>query len=106
MATPTAGTPFRRVPERSSSSIPRAFSPNGPTTWASRCASTTPHYSGATPSTAVRQRAELLASACGIDAEPVWQWGFIERVSTGFANLRDFGGDQGKDFLEVATRCL
>jgi streptomycin 6-kinase len=54
----------------------------------------------------VRERAELLASWCEIDPEPVWQWGFIERVSTGLANLRDFEGDEGQDFLEVAARCL
>jgi streptomycin 6-kinase len=54
----------------------------------------------------VRERAELLASWCEIDPEPVWQWGFIERVSTGLANVRDFEGDEGLDFLEVAARCL
>jgi len=36
----------------------------------------------------------------------VWQWGFIERVSTGLANMRDFEGDEGVAFLEVAARCL
>lgn len=54
----------------------------------------------------VHERAELLASWCGLDPDPVWQWGFIERVSTGLANLRDFHGDEGMDFLEVAARCL
>jgi streptomycin 6-kinase len=54
----------------------------------------------------VRARAERLASACGVDPEPVWQWGFIERVSTGLANVRDFAGDDGMAFLEVATRSL
>lgn len=54
----------------------------------------------------VRERAELLASLCEVDPEPVWQWGFVERVSTGFANLREFEGDEGMEFLEVATRCL
>ena len=54
----------------------------------------------------VRERAEYLAGACGVDPEPVWQWGFIERVSTGLANLRDFDDDSGQQFLEVADRCL
>lgn len=54
----------------------------------------------------VRERAEQLASWCDVDPEAVWQWGFIERVSTGLANVRDFEGDDGLDFLEVATRCL
>jgi streptomycin 6-kinase len=54
----------------------------------------------------VRERTELLASHCELDPEPVWQWGFIERVSTGLANVRDFDGDDGRLFLEVAARCL
>ena len=54
----------------------------------------------------VRERAELLAAACDVDPEAVWQWGFVERVSTGLAGLRDFEGDHGSAFLEVARRCL
>jgi streptomycin 6-kinase len=54
----------------------------------------------------VRERAELLASWCEVDPESVWQWGFIERVSTGLANVRDFEGDEGMAFLEVASRCV
>ena len=54
----------------------------------------------------LRERAELLASLCDVDPEPVWQWGFIERVSTGLANLHEFEGDEGMAFLEVAMRCL
>jgi streptomycin 6-kinase len=54
----------------------------------------------------VRQRAELLATRCDVDAEAVWEWGFIERVSTGLANLREFQNDTGQQFLEVASRCL
>lgn len=57
-------------------------------------------------SRAVRARAERLAGWCGVDAEAVWEWGFVERVSTGLANLRDFDGDDGLVFLEVARRCL
>jgi streptomycin 6-kinase len=54
----------------------------------------------------VRARAERLGAACGVDPEPVLQWGFIERVSTGLANVRDFEGHDGMAFLEVATRSL
>ena len=64
-----------------------------------------PLLAGDTPRL-VRERAERLASCAEIDPEPVWQWGFIERVSTGLANLRDFEGDDGMAFLEVAARCL
>ena len=52
----------------------------------------------------VRQRAEQLAAWCDVDPHAVWQWGFIERVSTGLLNLRDFEGDDGALFLEVAAR--
>ncbi len=54
----------------------------------------------------VCERAEWLASSCDVDPEAVWQWGFIERVSTGLANVREFEGDDGLVFLEVARRCL
>jgi streptomycin 6-kinase len=54
----------------------------------------------------VRDRAELLADQCALDPHIVWEWGFIERVSTGLANLRDFENDDGAMFLEVARRCL
>jgi streptomycin 6-kinase len=54
----------------------------------------------------VRDRADMLARRCGVDAQAVWEWGFIERVSTGLANVRDFDNDDGAVFLEIARRCL
>ncbi len=54
----------------------------------------------------VRERAELLAERCSVDAQAVWEWGFIERVSTGLANARDLDNNHGATFLEVARRCL
>ena len=54
----------------------------------------------------VWERAETLAGLCDVDPDPVWQWGFIERVSTGLANVRELEGGDGALFLEVATRCL
>ena len=61
---------------------------------------------GGDTSRLVRERAEQLARWCDVDvdAEAVWQWGFIERVSTGLVNLRDFDNDDGHAFLEVAAR--
>lgn len=58
--------------------------------------------------TLARGRAEYLAAACDVDvdAEAVWQWGFVERVSTGLANVRDFDDGSGEQFLEVAEHCL
>lgn len=64
-----------------------------------------PLLAGDTP-TLVRGRAESLAEACGVDPEPVWQWGYVERVSTGLADLRELGGGAGQGYLEVAERCL
>lgn len=64
-----------------------------------------PLLDGDTPSL-VWERAETLATRCGVDPQVVWEWGFIERVSTGLANVRDFDNDDGATFLEVARRCL
>ena len=33
----------------------------------------------------VQDRAEMLAARCSVDPQAVWEWGFIERVSTGLA---------------------
>ena len=54
----------------------------------------------------VEERAALLASHCGVDPRAVWEWGFVERVSTGLATLRDLESADGAAFLEVARRCL
>ncbi len=64
-----------------------------------------PLINGDTPRL-VRDRAEMLAETCSVDPQAVWEWGFIERVSTGLANVRDFDNDDGAIFLEVARRCL
>lgn len=54
----------------------------------------------------VRARAEHLAAAGGADPQRVWEWGYIERVSTGLSSMQAFDGDGGLAFLEVARRCL
>jgi streptomycin 6-kinase len=54
----------------------------------------------------VRARVEQLAAACDADPQCTWEWGFVERVSTGLASLEAFDGDGGLAFLEVARRCL
>ncbi len=43
----------------------------------------------------VRDRAAFLADRCAVDAQIVWEWGFIERVSTGLASMRDFDNGDG-----------
>jgi streptomycin 6-kinase len=54
----------------------------------------------------VRERAEHLAVRCEVDPDAVWEWGFIERVSTGLVAQQHFTDDSGLPFLEVARRCL
>lgn len=49
-----------------------------------------------------RHRCELLARLTGVDPKPIWQWGFIERVSTGLL-LHQLGKPRlAKEFLAVA----
>jgi streptomycin 6-kinase len=38
----------------------------------------------------------------GEDPDAIWQWGFIERVSTGLLLLHTGGEAEGRDFLRVA----
>jgi streptomycin 6-kinase len=49
-----------------------------------------------------RGRCHLLARLTGVEPEPIWQWGFIERVSTGLL-LAKLGLDRlAHEFLDVA----
>jgi streptomycin 6-kinase len=50
-----------------------------------------------------RERARLLSRLTSVDEAAIWQWGFVERVSTGLYSMRQ--GHPGADaFLEVADR--
>ena len=54
------------------------------------------------PAVLGRRRCEQLARLTGVEAEPIWQWGFIERVSTGLL-LHQLGqSDEAREFLTVA----
>jgi streptomycin 6-kinase len=53
----------------------------------------------------VRARAAYLAERCGLDADAIWEWGFVERVSTGLANLEHVGPEGAAPFFAVAERC-
>ncbi|ULH18005.1 aminoglycoside phosphotransferase family protein (plasmid) [Deinococcus sp. KNUC1210] len=54
----------------------------------------------------VRGWCEHLAQATGTDAEAIWQWGYLERVSTGLY-LTHYGlAPLGTVFLETAQRLL
>lgn len=46
-------------------------------------------------------RARWLAGHTGLDEQRIWEWGYIERVSTGLLCLLE-GHEAGQDFLTVA----
>ena len=48
------------------------------------------------------RRCRQLAALTGIAAEPIWQWGFIERVSTGLLCKKIGMNDEARDMLAVA----
>jgi len=50
-----------------------------------------------------QERARLLGDLTGADRKAIWQWGFVERVSSGLYTMK-LGHDGGRDFLEVADR--
>lgn len=50
-----------------------------------------------------RERARLLSDLTGVDMKAIWQWGFVERVSTGLYSMQ-LGHDGAGEFLEVADR--
>ena len=46
---------------------------------------------------------ELLAARSGVDATRIWEWGFLERVSTGLY-VRSFGAERAAEpFLRTAA---
>lgn len=54
------------------------------------------------PMTLGRRRCRLLSERAGVDAEPIWQWGFIERTSTALLCMK-IGWEEGaRDMLAVA----
>ena len=49
------------------------------------------------------ERAQFLARLTGVDAVAIWQWGFVERVSSGLY-IMSLGLPDGDEFLAVADR--
>ena len=45
----------------------------------------------------------MLSRLTGVDVTAIWQWGFVERVSTGLYTMQ-LGQEGGAAFLEVADR--
>lgn len=52
----------------------------------------------------LKERCELLAGLTGVDEHAIWQWGFIERVSTGLVLLEIGLKSEGAETLVVADR--
>jgi streptomycin 6-kinase len=49
-----------------------------------------------------RRRCHLLSRLTGVEPEPIWQWGFVERVSTGLLLLKLGLDAVAQEFLAVA----
>lgn len=49
-----------------------------------------------------RERSALLAKLTSLDPRALWQWGFMERVSTGMYLLKLGEEREGRDYLEIA----
>ena len=53
-----------------------------------------------------RGRVRLLTQYTQVPAEPIWQWSYIERVSTGLLLLELGDADQGHEFLRASEALL
>jgi streptomycin 6-kinase len=54
----------------------------------------------------LRRWCESLAGITATDAEAIWQWAYLERVSTGLYLKHHGLPNLGQPFLETATRLL
>jgi streptomycin 6-kinase len=59
----------------------------------------------AVPVPMLQAECRLLAERTGLEAQAVWEWAFVERVSTGLLLLR-LGDDRGRSWLDSAERLL
>jgi streptomycin 6-kinase len=51
-----------------------------------------------------RRRCAYLQRLTGADPDAIWQWGFVERVSTGLALMVHGSREEGREMLEVSQR--
>ena len=58
------------------------------------------------PGRLARRYAELLAAGSGLDAQEIWEWGYLERVSTGLYVLAFGAIDQARPFFRTAELLL
>ena len=49
-----------------------------------------------------RRRCALLSRLTGVEPDAIWEWGFVERVSTGLLLLQVGLEPLGREFLAVA----
>ena len=57
---------------------------------------------GRNAQTIARSHARYLTTRTQVPAEAIWQWGYIERVSTGLHLLQIGEVDQGREYLRIA----
>jgi streptomycin 6-kinase len=53
-----------------------------------------------------RERSGLLGHLTGVDTHAIWEWGFVERVSTGLLAMQVGAEDAGRQMLKVAHHWL
>ena len=53
-----------------------------------------------------REHCALLARLTGVDGEAIWEWGFVERVSTGMLCLEIGASGAGRHILSIADEWL
>jgi streptomycin 6-kinase len=58
------------------------------------------------PGRLARRYAELLAAGSGLDAQEIWEWGYLERVSTGLYALAFGADDLARPFFRTAELLL
>lgn len=58
------------------------------------------------PVVTLRQWCAEIAAMAGADAEAVWQWAFIERVSTGLHLIDHRRAGEGRPFLDAASHLM
>lgn len=52
------------------------------------------------------ERSSLLGRLTGVDTQAIWEWGFVERVSTGLLAMQVGAEVVGRQILEVAHQWL
>jgi streptomycin 6-kinase len=58
------------------------------------------------PLSLARSYCRLLADGSGVDEQEIWEWGFLERVSTGLYALSLGADELGQPHLDTAERLI